>query len=82
MKTIREGFGLTQEEIADILYLDRTSLSYYEHGKVQPSIFTLIKLASYFDIPFESFYIKEGGLQQLKEMHKQMKLNQLGDDQI
>ena len=71
MKKIRESFGLTQDELAKILYLDRTSFSYYERGKVQPSIFTLIKLATYLNIPLDCFFIKGGGNLQLK-IHEQI----------
>ena len=70
IRNIRESFGLTQDKVAKILNLERSSFAYYETGKTKPDIFTLIKLAEYLQIPFELFYTKNGGSKQLKKMHK------------
>ena len=70
IKKIRESFGLTQDEVAKMLNLERSTFAYYETGKTKPDIFTLMKLAEYLQIPFEFFYTKGGGSKQLKKMHE------------
>lgn len=72
IKKIRESFGLTQDEVSKILNLERSTFAYYETGKTKPDIFTLMRLAEYLQIPFESFYTKDGGSKQLNKMHKSM----------
>ena len=72
IKNIRESFGLTQDEIAKILNVERSTFTYYEIGKTRPDIFTLIRLVEYLQIPFELVYTKGGGLKQLKKMHKRI----------
>ncbi len=49
----RKKMGLTQQNIADIFSLDRSSYSYYETGKTSPSIETLVKLARMFGTSVE-----------------------------
>lgn len=61
IKKIRESFGLTQDEVAKVLNLERSSFSYYETGKTKPDIFTLMRLAEYLQIPFELFIQKMEG---------------------
>lgn len=36
LKALRLKNGLTQDELGEKLYLSRTSISYYEQGKVEP----------------------------------------------
>ena len=47
----RERCGLTQREVADKLYIDRSTYAYYEIGKTEPSVLILIRLAEIFEIP-------------------------------
>lgn len=37
--------GLTQKKLAQMLYVDRSTISYYESGKILPTIFLLIDLS-------------------------------------
>lgn len=41
---------LTQRQVAEALKLDRSSYAYYETGKCQPSLDTLLKLADLYDV--------------------------------
>ena len=46
----RERRGLTQQEVAAKLYVDRSTYAYYETGKTEPSVGTLIQLSEIFGI--------------------------------
>lgn len=50
LKALRLKNGLTQDELGEKLYLSRTSISYYEQGKFEPSIETIIAVADLFNI--------------------------------
>ncbi|OJU11654.1 MAG: hypothetical protein BGN88_07095 [Clostridiales bacterium 43-6] len=50
LKSLRVGCNLTQQQIADTINLDRSTYTYYEIGKTQPTIDTLIKLAKIFNV--------------------------------
>lgn len=50
LKTLRLKNGLTQDELGEKLYLGRTSISYYEQGKFEPNIETIIAVADLFNI--------------------------------
>lgn len=45
IKNFRKSNKLTQQELADKLEISRSTLSYYELGKIEPNIYTLIKLS-------------------------------------
>ena len=50
LKTIRKKFNMTQDEVAVFLGVSRSGYTYYETGKSEPSIDTLKKLATIYDI--------------------------------
>jgi transcriptional regulator with XRE-family HTH domain len=50
LRTLREKCGYTQEQVAKILSVDRSSYTYYETGKTEPSIASLRKLASLYKV--------------------------------
>ena len=50
LKFAREWYQLSQQEVADILCIDRSTYSYYELGKTQPSLNNLYKLGCMFGI--------------------------------
>lgn len=49
LKKLRKEKKLTQEEIANILRIDRTTYSKYETGDSEPNIDTIIALADIFE---------------------------------
>lgn len=50
LKYLRIKNNLTQQQLADKLKVDRTSIGYWETGKKEPKMETVIKLAEYFDV--------------------------------
>ena len=50
LKTLRKENGLTQQQVADYLHLDRSSYAYYESGRTKINIDILIRLAQFFQI--------------------------------
>ena len=52
-KKFREEKGYTQQQVADALNINRTTYTYYETGKTEPSIETLHKLVQIFNITYE-----------------------------
>ena len=50
LKALRLKNGLTQEELGEKLCLSRTSISYYEQGKFEPDIKTIIDISSLFNV--------------------------------
>lgn len=50
LRSLREKCGFTQEQVARVLNIDRSSYTYYETGKTEPSIASLMKLANMFKV--------------------------------
>ena len=48
LKELRKSVHLKQQELAEILNLDASSISKYETGKATPSPDVLLKIANYF----------------------------------
>lgn len=48
LKILRENNNLTQRECASALQIAKTTLCYYEQGKISPSIEMIIKIADFF----------------------------------
>ncbi len=49
LKFLREEYKITQREFAQKLGISKTTLCYYEQGKVSPSVDMLIKLSDFFN---------------------------------
>ena len=49
LKKLRKEHHLTQEDVAKILGIDRTTYTFYETGKTSPSIATLVTLANMYN---------------------------------
>lgn len=67
LKKVREDHGLTQEAVAKVLGVDRSTYTFYENGKTSPSIASLIKLSELYDCTV-------GYLLGVEENHTQLKL--------
>lgn len=50
LKELREDNDLTQTKLAKELNIDQRSLSFYEIGKYEPNLETLINLSLYFNV--------------------------------
>lgn len=52
LKHFRSMSGLTQQQVADVLGLDRSTYAYYESGKTTPDIKSVNKLLKIFNISY------------------------------
>ena len=50
LRLFREKCGVTQQQIANALCIDRSTYSYYETGKTNPDLSTLLHLADIFHV--------------------------------
>ena len=46
LKQLREQKGLKQEQLAELLFVTRQTVSNYENGRSRPDIETLMKIAT------------------------------------
>lgn len=53
LQELRKNRGLTQEELAEALYVSRTAISKWESGRGYPSIDSLKEIASYFSVSID-----------------------------
>lgn len=53
LKLLREEKGLTQEELAEALFVSRTAISKWESGRGCPSIDSLKAIAKYFGVTID-----------------------------
>lgn len=56
IKEIRKAKGLTQEKLAEIIGIETGSLSAIESGRHFPSLLTLEKVATFFDVELQLFF--------------------------
>lgn len=50
LRRLRKENGLTQQQVADYLHLDRSTYAYYESGRTKINIDILIRLAHFFQV--------------------------------
>ena len=53
IQELRKSRGLTQEELAEVLFVSRTAISKWESGRGYPSIDSLKEISSYFSISID-----------------------------
>ena len=53
LQELRKSRGLTQEELAGILFVSRTAISKWESGRGYPSIDSLKEISSYFSVSID-----------------------------
>ena len=53
LKMMRLNNRLTQQQVAKLLNIDRSTYTYYETGKIKPDVDTLIKLCCIFNVSLE-----------------------------
>ena len=56
---LRKSRGLTQEELAKIIYVSRTAISKWESGRGYPNIDSLRELASFFSVSIDDLLSSE-----------------------
>lgn len=55
LRSVRQEKGMTQQQVADILEIDRSTYSYYETGKTELDIKTTLALCEIFEIKLDEF---------------------------
>lgn len=50
LRELREDNNLTQAKLAKELHIDQRSISFYEIGKYEPNLDTLIKISIFFQV--------------------------------
>ena len=59
LKKYRENSGYTQQQMADALNIDRSTYAYYETGKTNPSLGTLMKIKDILNVSLEDLLESE-----------------------
>lgn len=61
IKVQRAKKDLTQEQLAELVGVTRTTINFVERGKWVPSAVLALKIAQVFEVPFEEvFYLDTG----------------------
>ena len=71
LKVLRKKKGLTQQEIADLVHVDRVRITKWENGKREPNFENLSMLACIFDVSID-FLLSEN-LEVSKERYLKFK---------
>ena len=53
LKRLRKNKGLKQQEIADLVHVNRVTYTNWEKGKREPSFEILVKLADLFEVSLD-----------------------------
>lgn len=56
LKAKRNEKGYTQNDVAKLIGCDRTTYTYYENGKIVPSVFTIYKMAGILRIHYKELF--------------------------
>lgn len=59
LRELRKSKGLTQEELAEALYVSRTAISKWESGRGYPNIDSLKEISNYFSISLDDLLSSE-----------------------
>ena len=71
LQELRKNRGLTQEELAEALYVSRTAISKWESGRGYPSIDSLKEITKYFSVTIEELLSSDEVLSIAEEDNKQ-----------
>ena len=71
LQELRKNKGLTQEELAEALYVSRTAISKWESGRGYPSIDSLKAIAKYFSVAIDELLSSDEVLSIAEEDNKQ-----------
>ena len=66
LRLLRKNFKLTQQEVADILGIDRSTYTFYEAGKSTPSKENIVKLCDIFNVTVGYLFGVEKNCPELK----------------
>lgn len=71
LQALRKGKGLTQEELAQVLYVSRTAVSRWESGRGYPNIESLKAMAAFFSVTVDELLSGEQVLSLAQEETRQ-----------
>ena len=71
LQELRKGRGLTQEELAEALFVSRTAISKWESGRGYPSIDSLQEISNYFSVTIDDLLSGEKLLSLAEKENKQ-----------
>lgn len=75
LQELRKQKGLTQEELAEILFVSRTAVSKWESGRGMPSIESLKAISKFFAITLDDLLSSEELLVIAEDDHKQKEMH-------
>ena len=59
LRLLRKFNDMTQREVAEQVCIDRSSYSYYESGRTEPSYHTLIRISKVFHVSVDVLLLKD-----------------------
>ena len=75
LQELRKQKGLTQEELAEILFVSRTAVSKWESGRGMPSIESLKAISKFFAVTLDDLFSSEELLVIAEDDHKQKEMH-------
>ena len=75
LQELRKQKGLTQEELAEILFVSRTAVSKWESGRGMPSIDSLKAISKFFAVTLDDLLSSEELLVIAEDDHKQKEMH-------
>ncbi len=78
LQNLRKSKGLSQEELAESLYVSRTAISKWESGRGYPSIDSIKEISSFFSITIDELLSSEKILSLAEKENKQNIQNVIG----
>ena len=75
LQELRKQKGLTQEELAEILFVSRTAVSKWESGRGMPSIESLKAISKFFAVTLDDLLSSEELLVIAEDDHKQKEMH-------
>lgn len=75
LQELRKKKGLTQEELAEILFVSRTAVSKWEYGRGMPSIESLKAISKFFAVTLDDLLSSEELLVIAEDDHKQKEMH-------
>lgn len=77
LQELRKSKGMTQEELAEVLYVSRTAISKWESGRGTPSIESLKQISAFFSVSIDDLLSAEKALFLAEQEHKVSRQNQV-----
>lgn len=77
LQELRKSKGMTQEELAEVLYVSRTAISKWESGRGTPSIESLRQISAFFSVSIDDLLSAEKILSLAEQEHKVNQQNRI-----